>query len=164
MKRPAGPKKLGYDEMVRLAGTLERVPVERKTKIGGWLVERLDQHDEHAQSWWAVGRIGARVPVYGSAHQVVPPNVATQWLDRALTFDFKDAQEAAFAATLISRVSGDRQRDLSEGVRNVVAERLEQAGAPDSWRAMVLDVVHLDEKDEKRMFGDSMPPGLRLLD
>ncbi len=163
-KKPKGPKMLGHADMVRLAGALERVDPERKAQVGGWLVERLDKHDENPQSWWAVGRIGARVPLYGSAHQVVPAHVASQWLQTALTFDFKDAPEAAFAATLLARMSGDRQRDLDESQRAQVAARLEAAGASPSWRTMVMEVVHLDEADERRIFGDAMPPGLRLLD
>ncbi|MEM6954370.1 MAG: Hsp70 family protein [Myxococcota bacterium] len=162
--RPKGPKMLGRDSMVRLAGALEHLDADRKSQVGGWLVERLDKHDENPQSWWAVGRIGARVPFYGSAHRVVPPHVAMQWLERALTFDFGDAPEAAFAATLIARVSGDRQRDLDEGVRRTVAERLAAANTSPAWQTMVLDVVHLDAADERKIFGDSMPPGLRLLE
>ena len=163
-KRPDGPKKLGYDDMVRLAGALERVPPERKAKVGGWLVERLDQHDDNPQTWWAVGRLGSRVPFHGSAHQVVPRHVAAQWLEKALTFDFRDAPEAAFAATLIARRSGNRERDLAEDLREGVAKRLEHAGMPASWVSMVREVTHLDAADERRLLGDSLPPGLRLVE
>lgn len=163
-KRPKGPKMLAYDDMVRLAGALERVSPERKAQIGGWLVERLDQHDENLQSWWAVGRIGARVPLYGSAHEVVPSHIATQWLSTALTFDWNDAPEAALAATLLARVSGDRQRDLGEDQRAQVASRLQESTQPSAWIAMVQEVTHLDAADERRIFGDSLPPGLRLVD
>ncbi len=163
-KRPKGPKKLGYDDMVRLAGALERVPPERKAKIGGWLVERLDLHDENPQTWWAVGRLGARVPFHGSAHQVVPRHVASQWLEKALTFDFTDAPEAAFAAALLARRSGDRERDLSEELRTQVADRLAHADQPESWVTMVREVAHLDAADERRLMGDSLPPGLRLVE
>jgi len=163
-KRPSGPKKLGYDAMVRLAGALERVEPETKARVGGWLVKRLDDHDENLQTWWAVGRIGARVPFYGSAHQVVPTHVVAQWLQTALSFDWKDAPEAAFAATLLSRCSGDRERDLQPDVRNEVADRLAAAGQPESWVQMVLEVMQLEADDERRIFGDSLPPGLRLLD
>jgi hypothetical protein len=163
-KRPKGPKKLGYDDMVRLAGALERIPPDRKAKVGGWLVERLDVHDENPQTWWAVGRLGSRVPFHGSAHQVVPRHVASQWLEKALTFDFRDAPEAAFAATMLARRSGDRERDLSEELRTKVADRLEHADMPGSWVTMVLEVAHLDEADERRILGDSLPPGLRLVE
>ena len=163
-KRPPGPKALGYDDMVRLAGALERIEPEAKAKIGGWLAQRLDDHDENVQTWWAVGRLGARVPFYGSAHQTVPKHVAAQWLQLALTFDWRDCPEAAFAGTLLARRSGDRERDLSEELRQQVADRLVLAGRPESWVTMVREVAHLDRDDEKRIFGDSLPPGLRLVD
>lgn len=162
--RPKGPKRLAVDGMVRLAGALERIPADRKAKVGGWLVTRLDKHDENPQTWWAVGRIGARVPFYGSAHQVVPKHVAAQWLQMALTFDWRQVPEAAFAATLLARMSGDRERDLDEATRRQVADRLTRAGQPQTWVDMVLEVRTLGEADERRIFGDSLPPGLRLLD
>lgn len=163
-KRPPGPKRLGESDMIRLAGSLERVSPETKAKIGGWLVKRLDEHDENPQTWWAVGRLGARVPFYGSAHQVVPRHVAAQWLETALRFDWRDAPEAAFAATLLARVSGDRERDLDEPLRERVAERLRRAAQPESWQQMVLEVTQLEAADERRVFGDALPPGLRLLE
>ncbi|MEM9070301.1 MAG: Hsp70 family protein [Myxococcota bacterium] len=162
--RPKGPKKLGYDDMVRLAGALERVDAARKAQVGGWLVTRLDKHDENLQTWWSVGRLGARVPFYGSAHQVVPKHVVHQWLELALTFDWRETTEAAFAATLMARMSGDRERDLDATLRTQVADRLVMAGHPDSWVKMVLEVRTLEAADERRIFGDSLPPGLRLLD
>ena len=108
--------------------------------------------------------MGARVPFYGSAHQVVPRHVAVQWLELALTFDWRDAPEAAFAATLLARCSGDRERDLDSGLRDQVADRLRAADHPGSWVEMVQSVQVLSEADERRIFGDSLPPGLRLVE
>ncbi|NOY91784.1 MAG: hsp70 family protein [Deltaproteobacteria bacterium] len=163
-KRPPGPKKLGYDAMVRLVGSLERLPKERKAQLGGWLVQRLASGDENEQTFWAVGRLGARVPFYGSAHQVVPAHVATEWLELALSRALTKGSAAAFAVTLLARRSGDRGRDLSDGLRAEVASKLESAGASRSWVAMVREVTHLEEADQRRVFGESLPPGLRLMD
>ena len=163
-KRPPGPKKLGYEDMVRLVGALEQLEPELKAKLGGWLVERLEKHGENPQTWWTVGRLGARVPFHGSAHRVVPRHVVTQWLDKAMTFDFANAPDAAFAAALMARLSGDRERDLSEATRLRVIERLEAAKAPVSWVQMVREVSTLAAADERRLLGDSLPPGLRLLE
>jgi molecular chaperone DnaK (HSP70) len=161
--RPAGPRRLGHDDMVRLAGSLERLTSARKVQLGRWLVERLRRPAESAQSWWAVGRLGARVPFYGSAHHVVVAEVAAEWLGAVLALDWKRVQPAAFAAVLLARVSGDRERDLPEPLREAVAGRLQAVRALPAWVRMVRERVDLDEADEGRVFGESLPPGLRLI-
>ena len=163
-KRPAGPKMLGYDDMVRLAGALEHASPERKERIGGYLIERLEKHGENVQSWWAVGRLGARVPFYGSAHAVIPKETAERWLASCLAVDFRRVEQAPFAAALLARKSGDRARDVSAEMADQVATRLERIGAPESWRRMVREVGYLEAADERRIFGESLPPGLRLVD
>ncbi len=71
-KRKGGGRKPGYEDMVRLVASLERLSVEHKVEVGGWLLERLRRKGESTHTWWAVGRLGARVPFHGSAHNVVP--------------------------------------------------------------------------------------------
>ena len=163
-KRPKGPKMLGYDDMVRLAGALEKVPAERKVEVGGWLVERLTEHGEGDTSWWAVGRLGARVPFHGSAHNVVPREVAQAWIEEILDADWNKSDNAAFAATLLSRMSGDRERDVSPEIREDVQKKLRAHGASPSWVAMVHEVTVLEAADERRIFGESLPPGLSLVE
>ncbi|MCA9528521.1 MAG: hsp70 family protein [Myxococcales bacterium] len=163
-RRQKGPKKLGYDAMVRLAGSLEHPSAERKADVGGALLTRLCDHGDNPQGWWAIGRLGARVPFYGSAHHVVPAHVAAHWLERCLAVDFSAVEEAAFAAAQLARASGDRARDLDEATRAKVAARLEASGCPPAWAQMVREVTLLDEADERHVFGDSLPPGLRLVD
>ena len=162
-KRPPGPKKQGYDDMVRLAASLERLPVDHKIEIAGWLLQRLRKPKENPQGWWAIGRLGAREPVYGSAHRIVPAEIAEQWLERLLAVDWKQIEPAAFAAALIARMTGDRERDLAGAVRNQVIDRLTAVKAPNSWVEMVREVVELSAVDEKRLLGDSLPVGLKLL-
>jgi len=160
--RPPGVRKQAYDDMVRLAASLERLPAERKIEVAGWLLERLRKPAESAQSWWAVGRIGARAPFYGSAHNVVPAEVAERWLEPILAMDWKKAAPAAFAAVQIARLTGDRARDLSGAARARVVGRLEASKSPPGWVRMVSERVELDEADERRVFGESLPPGLRI--
>jgi molecular chaperone DnaK (HSP70) len=163
-KKPPGPRRQGYDDMVRLAASLERVPVERKAELGDWWLKRLRKPKEGTHTWWALGRLGVRVPQYGSAHQVVPADVAGRWLEALLRLDWKAVQPAPLAAASIARVSGDRERDLKEVLREQVAERLAAAKTPERWRQMVREQVQLDEADERLVFGESLPPGLRLID
>jgi len=161
-KRPAGPARMGYADMVRVAGSLEHIPAERKIETAEWLLARLGKPSENSQGWWAVGRIGARRPFYGSAHNVVPAEVATQWVEAILALDWKKVEPAAFAAAQITRMSGDRSRDLPPEIRATVVQWLEAANAPQSWIAMVREAVDLDAADEGRVFGEALPAGLKL--
>jgi molecular chaperone DnaK (HSP70) len=162
-RRAAGAARAGYEDMVRLAASLERVPVERKIEAGEWLLTRLKKPSENVQSWWALGRIGARAPFYGSTHGVVPPEVAVVWLDAILALDWKKIDPAAFAAVQIARMTGDRSRDLPDEARAAVVQRLEAMGAAQAWIAMVRETVELDRADEGRVFGETLPAGLKLI-
>jgi molecular chaperone DnaK (HSP70) len=162
-RSPFDPAKTGYADMVRLAASLERVPVRRRIAVAERLLARLQSPSESHQSWWAIGRIGARQPFYGSAHSVVPPDVATIWVDAILALDWKQVKPAAFAAAQLGRMTGDRSRDLAPGTRAMILQRLEGARAPTSWATMVRETVELDKADEGRVFGESLPPGLKLI-
>ncbi|WP_207547602.1 Hsp70 family protein [Paraburkholderia ginsengiterrae] len=162
-KLPFDVAKTGFTDMVRLSASLERIPAERKIELGESVLNRLKKPAENHQSWWAVGRIGARRPFYGSAHGVVPPEVATQWLNAILALDWKKVDPAAFAAVQIARMTGDRSRDLPDDVRHAVVRRLEAANAPRAWITMVSESVELDKADEGRVFGESLPVGLKLI-
>lgn len=157
-------KQRGYDDMVRLSAVLERLPVEQKLQLGKWLLKRLQKASEPAQTWWAVGRIAARVPFHASTHFVVPAETAALWLQQILEADWKKTPQAGFAATLIARMSGDRARDIDTEVREQVIAKLKASKAPSSWVEMVEAVKELDAAEEKQIFGEALPPGLTLID
>ena len=152
-----------HDHMLRLFAALERVPVEHKVEVGNWLLETLRTSNAKGPGWWALGRIGARQPLFGSAHQVVPPEVAGCWLEALLALDWKKVEPAAFAATQIARLTGDRARDLPDSLRQSVLARLSAINASAQWIRQVSTVVELDKADEQRAFGESLPTGLRLV-
>jgi hypothetical protein len=162
--RPQGPRAQGYDDMVRLAASLERVSASDKERIGGWLLERLTKHGEGAFSWWALGRIGARVPLYGSAHSVVGRASAEAWLGAVLALDWKAVEPAALAAMQLARASGDRQRDVDDALRAEVVRRLGVHGAPGVWVELVREPRALEAETAQRVLGESLPPGLELVE
>lgn len=153
----------GIEDMARLAGVLERLPATRKIELGELLLARLARKEESPQLWWALGRLGTRMPAYGSAHDVVPAAIAINWLERLLGLDWRTVAPAAFAATLLARHSGDRERDLEAALRAQVIQRLRASKAPTSWQRLVQEVVELDDADAGRVFGETLPPGLRLV-
>lgn len=172
--RPANLVRGSQDEMLRLGASLERIPPDYKVEIGSWLLDQLRQPDaapdqrdsqdsQAGRKLWALARIGARQPFHGNTHDVVPPGIAAGWLDAVLALDWKRVEAAAFAAAHIARMSGDRARDIPPALREQVVRRLQAGNASPSWIAMVSQVVQLDEADESRMLGESLPPGLKLI-
>ncbi len=164
IETPEGPPMLALDELLRMAASFERISVAHKTQFGRWLLQRL-RSDGAAELWWALGRLGARQPLYASLHHVLPPDVALDWLAQIGQDhpDWARTEPAAFAVAQLAQATGDRARDLPEPVRQQIAGQLVAAQAAPSWAAMVREVTVLDEADTRRVFGEALPPGLVLL-
>ncbi|MEW9897635.1 Hsp70 family protein [Chitinivorax sp. PXF-14] len=167
--RAVPPVKGSEDDMVRLAASLERIPADFKRQIGAWLVSTLPKpggdtsSGELPRTLWVIGRLGARQPFYGSAHEVIAPDAVAPWLDALLALDWKRIEPAAFAAAHLARLTGDRPRDLPEPLREQVAKRLEALRAAPIWIAMPREVVELDSASQQRVLGETLPPGLMLI-
>jgi len=162
-KKPKGVRAEPLEEVLFFASALERVPVQRRAELGAWLLEKTwTSADPHLYA--ALGRLGARVPAYASVHHVIPARTAEQWLSDVLNVDWKQIQTAPFAAVQLARMTGDRARDVSEKTRAEVIKRLEAIGARAHWIAMVREVTALDDADRSEVFGEALPPGLRLVE
>ncbi|STR27302.1 DNA-K related protein [Janthinobacterium lividum] len=154
------------DDMLRLGASLERIPGAYKAEVGAWLIKRLEKAGREAadtNTLWALARVGARQPFHGSAHEVVDSATVAEWLHVLLALDWKKTEPAAFAATHLARMTGDRSRDIGDELRATVLTRLKAVGAPPLWQAMVSEVTQLDETNTKRMLGEALPPGLKLI-
>ena len=159
-KKGTGPTPHGTDEMIRLVAALERISADDKVTFGDFIHKKLGRGG--IASYWPLGRIGAREPLAGSAHDVVPAHVAARWAERILEADLKTAEGGSFALAQIARVTGDRTRDLDGGLRDKIAARLDKAAAPPHWVRMVQEKVDVSVDDDAAAFGESLPVGLRL--
>jgi hypothetical protein len=159
----AGVKAEAIDELIRLAGSLERIAPGEKTQAGEWLLARVEKDGPAPHLLWALGRLGARVPFHGSGHACVSAETAEEWIRRLLAARIP-AGELVFPLAQLARRSGDRARDVDDAVRDDVARALAMLGAPTELVRMVREVVEASEAEERRIFGESLPPGLRLVD
>jgi hypothetical protein len=163
IQRPKGPQPEGLDEMARLAAGLEHLEAAEKTELGDWISLRLEDPATAAGPWtWALGRLGARTPIYGSSHRTVPPGKAWEWIELLLRPHIVQLEGALFALVQLARLTGDRSRDLDEDQRKVVLEALQKAGVPPTWERMLRQVVALESADRVRAFGDTLPVGLTM--
>ena len=153
----------GLDEMVRVAASLEHLDPAEKVVLGNWITQRLKSPETAAGPWaWALGRLGARLPLYGSSHKTVDPEQAGRWLSLLLDAGLRRIDGTAFAATQLARLTGDRTRDLDGEIRARAVVALKSAGASETWLRMLSEVAALETADETRALGDTLPIGLRL--
>lgn len=161
--RVPGVKPEAVDEMIRLAASLERLEPGEKIEAGEWLLARIESEGAAPHLLWSVGRIGARVPFHGPTHLVVPPGVAAEWIARLLAVPGPGA-DLAFPVAQLARRSGDRARDVDEDVRARAVAALEAWGASPEVLRSVREAIGASAEEEQRIFGESLPAGLRLVE
>jgi molecular chaperone DnaK (HSP70) len=163
LKKPKQVRLLAPDELLELGSQLERVPVARRAELGRWLLDRT-WSDRDPRLWTHIGRLGARVPAYASAHHVIAGNVVERWLEQLLRERWSEVNTAAASAFALSRVTGDETRDVAAPLRAEVARALARVQAPEEWRRAVLDYVPVTSAEREARFVDDLPLGLRLIE
>ncbi|MBK9032650.1 MAG: hsp70 family protein [Myxococcales bacterium] len=151
-------------EMWRAVASLERIPVAHKLKLGDELMRRMDTRKgrEDGVLVWALGRIGARVPLYGPLNTVVPASKAAAWLTTLLGWDWPEPDKAAFAIAQLARRTDDRARDLDEPLRARAAAAVRAMPGGERGAILIEQVVALEAREERVVMGDTLPAGLRL--
>jgi hypothetical protein len=151
-------------EMWRLLGALELLPVAEKTRLGDMLTALMAKKSlrpARRAMVWTLGRLGARVPVYGPLNTLVPTEVAARWITQ-LQQTRQPEDEDAFAAMQIARRTGDRYRDLDDKTRREVVDWMQAVHAPAHLLDLVRDGGSLDREEQSRVFGEELPKGLRI--
>ena len=152
-------------EMWRAAAGLERLDAKTKELLGNTLLPHVQRQPVPNYLFWSLTRLGARVPFYGPLNTVVHPDVVERWLEPLLDYrpqSDSDLMGWAFCLAQLSRRSGLRGVDLSDEVGQGVAKLLRSIKVPEAWPRMVEQVVADEGDAQSRMFGESLPIGLRL--
>jgi hypothetical protein len=166
--RQAGPGAASLNPQVerfslRVLASLERLPVEARAELGREVLARVAAAPGDRNALWSLGRLGARVPLYGPASSVVTPAIAAEWIGVLLGLR-KLTPEAAFAVAQIGARTDDPARDVGEPVRRAAIARLEAEGLPERLVAPLRAYVAPARADLSRAFGESLPEGLQLVD
>jgi molecular chaperone DnaK (HSP70) len=145
----------------RLLGSLERLDVAVRTKLGDELLRRIKRDPRNAAWLWTLGRLGARSPLYGPLSSVPPPAIADRWVQGLLALKVI-TEEVASTIVQIAALTGDPARDLSSEARSLAVDRMRAAGHPDRAVAALATITPADATQAARLFGEPLPEGLRL--
>ena len=151
-------------EMWMLAASLENISLNIKADLGNELIKKLKKSKGKSldQYCWAVSRIGARAPFHGPIDKVVPIELAEKWIEALLKEKWPNPKSAGYAVTQLAKKTGDRTRDINEDLRARVEEKLSHYKWSEHFVKQIREVVALEEEDEKKIFGESLPVGLYI--
>jgi molecular chaperone DnaK (HSP70) len=164
---PPGSKKkrinrqLEYEEW-RLLANLEHLQASIRASLGHELVAKIRREPGDAIRLWCLGRLGARIPLYGPLHSVVEPEIAGEWLKVLLDLPTFTAVTGS-AIVLIARRTDDPSRDIDEAIRELAISRLTALGMAEETIQLLSKYVPPERSDAVRTFGESLPPGLQVV-
>lgn len=169
-QRDSGKKKAvkpwrGHEEseIWMMLANLERLPAETKEALGSLLLEKIRKGKAKSQEFWALGRLGARIPFYGPLDQVVPARAAAEWLNAVLSLPLSPQPAVPQALVQLARPTGDRERDLPPQDRDALSSWLEDFPEGERWKTVLSQPsLTLQTEEQQQVFGESLPPGLIL--
>lgn len=152
-------------EVWRLLGSLERLSLREKIELGDLILSFCNKAKlarARAALFWALGRLGQRTPMYGPLNSVLPLADVQRWL-KVLLEHTEASPALLLAVTQMVRKVDDRYRDIDSSTRREVVQWLEKQNAPAHYITLVKEGGSFDSEERAQVFGESLPPGLRLL-
>ncbi|MBV9290442.1 MAG: hypothetical protein JO288_21935, partial [Hyphomicrobiales bacterium] len=155
-------------ELVRLAGSLERLPRETKAELIETFIAqalRLIEARQHsAPHLAALGLLMNRAPLYAGPETVVAPEFVATAYAAFQHFDWTKPEliECCTLFLRAARVVNDRNLDVPKSLRNQIARKLESAGVAPIRTASVKGFIPVGRTDRTTLYGEPLPPGLVL--
>ncbi|HEX8148817.1 MAG TPA: Hsp70 family protein [Pyrinomonadaceae bacterium] len=148
-------------EGLLMLASLEHLPPSVRVELGEEILARVGEEPGNKSFTWALGRLGARVPFYGPLNCVVPAGAAERWAGSLLALPELTPAVATAVSQLAARTD-DPLRDVGPGFRLEAVRRLREAGVADELVEGLRAYVPRSRAAAVRIFGESLPEGLRL--
>src|SRR5215207_655404 len=149
-------------EGLLMLASLEQLPTSLRVELGEEILARVEEEPGNKSFTWALGRLGARVPFYGPLNCVVPAEAAGRWAGALLALPELTPAVATAVSQLAARTD-DPLRDVEPELRLEAVRRLQEAGVADELIESLRAYVPRSEAAAVRIFGESLPEGLRLI-
>lgn len=150
------------DDLIRLIGSLERLPLDTKITSIDWLKKRLSKSSEPDTAWWTVGRLASQQLVLTDSLEPLSLEKVKPLIESALKEDWKKRKQAGLAAVLMSQINLDQDPELIKYQQKIIA-KLKKDKCPSHWALRLEEDKELDKEALNRFIGDSLPIGLSLL-
>jgi molecular chaperone DnaK (HSP70) len=153
-------------ELVRLAGSLERISFAIKTELFDQFLQtarELAANRQHSASHLtALGLLLNRSPFYAGPEFVLPAVYVERAYDALSDLDWADTPLVEIQTLFLraARIVNDAKIDLAKSLREKIAAKLQKAGVAPFKVARLRSYVPIAQADHANLFGESLPPGL----
>lgn len=145
-----------YEERLRMVAAMEWIDNSIKYKLATALAARLAKGQGMKAEWWALGRLAARHLVYAPLSYAFTSEQCSSLLTALLTSS--ERIPSAFLEQA-ARLTGYREVDLPVSLRDKILTFYPE----EALKRLLTEVVPINRQDEEALFGDVLPPGLRLV-
>lgn len=155
-------------ELVRLAGSLERLSRETKEElVNRFIASVLDlvEAKQHCAPYLAaLGLLLNRAPLYAGPETVVVPEFVARTYAAFQGFDWAELELLEMHNLFLraARVVNDRNLDVPASLRNQIARKLENSGLPAIRTSTIKVYTPVGRAYRATLFGEGLPPGLVL--
>jgi molecular chaperone DnaK (HSP70) len=155
-------------ELVRLAGSLERIAQEIKVDLISRFLESaqdLARTKQHCAPFLvSLGLLLNRTPLYGGIESIVPPSFVERAYEALSEFDWAEPELLEMQTLFLraARVIDNPDYDPPKTLRERIASKLEKSGVSPTKVERIRRFVPLERADRIGLFGESLPPGLIL--
>jgi hypothetical protein len=155
-------------ELIRLAGSLERLPHETKTELItrflGTAADLAREKKPCTPYLTALGLLLNRAPLYAGPETVVSPDLVESAYQAFRDSDWTEPEMSELKTLFLraARVVGDRSLDLPKSLCNRIADKLERSGVASVRTARLRGFVQVGRGERISLYGESLPPGLIL--
>ncbi len=155
-------------ELIRMAGSFERIGHELKTELISrfidTVVEFASQHKHCAPYLAALGLLLNRTPFYAGPESIVAPALVERAYEAFRRFDWNDPEFSEVQVLFLraARAVDDRRLDLRKSLRDQIAYKLEKCGISPVKTGRLRTVVPVERAERLSLYGEAVPPGLIL--
>jgi molecular chaperone DnaK (HSP70) len=153
-------------ELVRLAGSLERIDVPTKTALLDLFLqharELILEKQHSAPHLAALGLLLNRGLFYAGPEFALAPGQVEKAYDALADLDWADPHLAEIQTLFLraGRMMNDPRIDLPKSLREKISSKLQKAGVAPSKVARLRSYIPLALTERASLFGESLPPGL----
>ena len=152
-------------EIWRVLGAFEQLPPVVRTQTGDMILDLLSRPrmmPVQEPMIWALGRLGARVPMGMMAAVALSASTAERWLESLLRSQVDHISTTPLSIMQLTRRTGDRFTDVGQESRDEAIRFLREMDADSRLISLIRDGGDTDAETESAVFGESLPAGLRM--